>query len=109
MSEVLCHVTTAALGEWIEAEPFLHCCTEAQLPFVLERWFAGMTGLVVVRFGVEAVEGRVVWEVSEAGMAPFPHVYGRVAVAGVLAIEGVRMATRSPGPVPQGRSKPLRH
>ncbi len=81
---MLCHVTNAAAlaeaGEWLEAEPFLHCCTEVQLAFVLGRWFAGRTGLVVVRFAEGDVDGRVEWVVSEEGMAPFPHVFGRVAM-----------------------------
>ena len=85
----LCHVTTAdALGPAggvLRAEPFLHCCTQAQLPFVLDRWFAGRTGLVVVRFDPGAVDGRIVWERSEAGQDPFPHVYGQVRLAGAAA------------------------
>lgn len=87
---VLCHVTIAAAlaGAWLEGVPFLHCCTEAQLTFVLERWFAGRTGLVVARFGAEDVEGRVEWVASEAGMDAFPHVFGRVAV-GRVRVMGV--------------------
>ena len=88
---MLCHVTTEAAlaGEWLEGEPFLHCCTEAQLAFVLERWFAGRTGLVVARFDEAAVEGRVEWVVSEAGMAAFPHLFGRVAVGRVRVLGGL--------------------
>ena len=85
----LCHITTPAALEagngWLTAEPFLHCCTDAQLPFVLQRWFAGVEGLLVVRFNAEAVEGQVIWETSEPGMDPFPHVYGRIAVAKVCS------------------------
>ena len=79
----LCHITTreAVTGTWLEAEPFLHCCTPAQLAFVLERWFPGQTGVLGARCDAADVEGRVVWEASEPGMAPFPHVYGRVPVA----------------------------
>ena len=78
----LCHVTTqqalAAGAGVLQAEPFLHCCTEAQLPFVLQRHFAGRTGLLVVRFHIEKVHGSVRWEQSEPGMPPFPHLYGRL-------------------------------
>ncbi len=82
----LCHITTAAAlataDGTLRAEPFLHCCTEAQLPFVLERWFAGQTGLVIVRFDPATVQGRIVWEHSEPGRDPFPHLYGSLPVTG---------------------------
>ena len=86
MEGLLCHVTTAEAlaqtGGVLRAEPFLHCCTEAQLPFVLGRWFAGRTGLIVVRFDPATVDGTIIWERSEAGLDPFPHVYGDVPLAG---------------------------
>ncbi len=83
----LCHVTTAAAlaaaGPAIADVPFLHCCTEAQLPFVLSRHFAGRTGLRVVRFGPDAIEGRIEWVRSEPDQDPFPHLYGRLLLVDV--------------------------
>ena len=81
----LCHVTTraelvACRGE-LQAKPFLHCCTEAQLAFVLARHFPGQMGLLVLRFGPAAVKGRIVWESSEPDQEPFPHLYGSLLVA----------------------------
>ena len=70
------------IDEWEAAQPdrlacppggFIHLCTEGQLGFVLERHFAGRDRLVVLH--VEAGELDVRWEVSEAGMDPFPHLY----------------------------------
>lgn len=55
-------------------EPFLHLCTDAQLPFVLKKHFAGRTGLLLVRLDPAGLDVR--WESSEAGMDPFPHLYG---------------------------------
>ena len=80
----LCHVTTAEVleGGRLQGQPFLHCCTEAQLAFVLQRHFAGRTGLLVVRFGPEQVEGRIEWELSEPDQAPFPHLFGALVVRG---------------------------
>ena len=81
----LCHVSTPealrnAAGS-LRGEPFLHCCTEAQLPFVLAKWFAGQDGLMVVRFDPAAVEGQIVWEDSEPGKEPFPHLYGALPLS----------------------------
>ncbi len=83
--DLLCHVTTQPVldtsGSALQAEPFLHCCTQAQLPFVLARHFAGKTGLLVVRFDPACIEGRIQWERSEQGQDPFPHLYGRLPLA----------------------------
>ena len=84
---VLCHVTTqpawdAADGS-LSAEPFLHCCTEAQLPFVLARHFAGQDRLLILRFDPQHVQGYIRWERSEPGQDPFPHLYGSLPLAAV--------------------------
>lgn len=84
----LCHVTTpetidAAKGS-LSGRPFLHCCTEAQLPFVLARHFAGQSGLVVLRFDPDAVQGRIEWERSEPDQEPFPHLYGALPLQSVI-------------------------
>ena len=86
--EQLCHVTTRAVfdaaGPHLRAEPFLHCCTQAQLPFVLARHFAGRSDLVGLRFDPASVEGRIVWEKSEPDQDPFPHLYGALPVKGAI-------------------------
>lgn len=81
----LCHVTTQAAvdasGGTLTADPFLHCCTEAQLPFVLARHFPGQTGLLVLRFDPADADGRIVWKRSEPDQDPFPHLYGALPLA----------------------------
>ncbi len=59
-------------GEWQPA-PFWHLCTPAQLPFVLNRFFAGRSDIVVME---TAETPDIRWEISEPGMEPFPHLYG---------------------------------
>lgn len=74
------HVTTPE--DWAEVKrvgglqqaPFMHLCTDAQLPFVLAKHFAGRTGLLLVRLDPAGLDIR--WEHSESGMEPFPHLYG---------------------------------
>ena len=84
---LLCHVTTpaalAAANGALRGVPFLHCCTEAQLEFVLTRHFAGQTGLAVLRFDPAVVLGRIEWERSEPDQDPFPHLYGTLPLASV--------------------------
>ncbi len=94
----LCHVTTEAA--WNEARRlgrhadrglarhgFLHCCTPAQLGFVLARHFAGASGLVVLTFEADAVPAELRWVRSEPDQAPFPHLYGAIPADAVLRVE----------------------
>ncbi len=87
----LLHVTTAEAwarlqrdGTWPPA-PFWHLCTPAQLPFVLAQHFAGQGGLVVLHLDPARL-GAVRWEVSEAGMDPFPHLYAPLPAAAVVSV-----------------------
>ncbi len=77
---LLCHVVDAATlaqaGDRLVGEPLLHCCTEAQLAFVLGRHFPGRTGLVVLRFDPADMPARIEWERSEPDQNPFPHLFG---------------------------------
>ena len=70
------------IDEWDAAQPdglacpaggFIHLCTAEQLPFVLERHFAGRQRLVVLHVDAEELDVR--WEVSEPGLPAFPHLY----------------------------------
>ncbi len=64
---------------------FIHLCTDAQLAFVLDRHFAGRTGLVLVRLDPSGLDVR--WEQSEPGLAPFPHLYEALPLAAVGSAE----------------------
>ena len=88
---LLIHVTTpsgwTALQKAgaIGAEPFMHLCTEAQLAFVLEKFFPGDAKLMLLRIDTAGLDIR--WEHSEPGMDPFPHFYGSAPIAAVKAAE----------------------
>ncbi len=90
-----CHVITAAA--WMAAqsdgeiapgaEGFLHCCTPAQLEFVLSRHFSDTTGLVILRFTPPGEDVR--WVQSEPGLAPFPHLHAALNCAWVSRIDAL--------------------
>ncbi len=86
-TERLCHVATpdALTQERLTGAPFLHCCSEAQLGFVLARHFAGRSGLLILRFDPALAEGRIEWEKSEPDQDPFPHLYGALPLRIVAA------------------------
>lgn len=84
----LMHVTTAESWATLQKGPmepdgFWHLCTPVQLPFVLERHFAGTNGLVVLHLDPARL-GAVRWEASEPGMDPFPHLYGPLTADAVI-------------------------
>ncbi len=90
---VLCHVLSATAWEQARAtgalapparDGFLHCCTEAQLPFVLARHFPGASGLMVLRFDPARVPAELRWVRSEPDQPPFPHLHGPLPAAAVL-------------------------
>ena len=93
---LLCHVATEA--DWavaqaaetyapaaLEHDGFLHCCTEAQLPFVLARHFPSVTHLLVLRFDPDRVGAAIHWVRSEPDQEPFPHLDGPLPLAAVLS------------------------
>ena len=78
---------------------FLHCCTQAQLDFVLSRHFvAGATDLVLLAFEADEVPARLVWENSEPDQEPFPHLYGPIPCRAVR-----RAIAVPPVPLPEDR------
>lgn len=62
----------------LQRDGFLHCCTPAQLDFVLRRHFARVPDLLVVTFETQDVAAAVQWVKSEPDQDPFPHLYGPI-------------------------------
>lgn len=68
-------------GDSLASEGFIHCCTEEQLPGVIERYFPQRDpGLVVLMIDPGRVTSEIRWE------GGFAHVYGPIEV------EAVKMA-----------------
>jgi uncharacterized protein (DUF952 family) len=76
-------------GQHAPVQDFLHCCTPAQLGFVLAKHFAGATGLLVLTFDPASVPAELRWVHSEPGLPPFPHLYGPIPVAAVRSVTPV--------------------
>ncbi len=100
MAETLFHVLSAEAWATAQAagrhappelarDGFLHCCTRAQLGFVLARHFAGRGGMLAMRFRPELCGAAVEWVRSEPDQAPFPHLRGAVPVAAVVEVVGL--------------------
>jgi uncharacterized protein (DUF952 family) len=66
------------------ADGYIHLSTAEQLTETANRHFAGQTGLVVAAIDLDAAGAKIRWEVSRGG-ARFPHLYGRLGMALVVA------------------------
>lgn len=76
----------------LHRDGFLHCCTAAQLDFVLSRHFAGRTDLLVLTFEANELPAGLHWVVSEPGQAAFPHLYGPIPCTAVRSATSPRAA-----------------
>lgn len=65
-------------------EGFVHCSTPEQLVGTIERHFAGVDQLVLLRLDARSFGGDLRWEESRPGER-YPHVYRAIAVSEVVA------------------------
>jgi uncharacterized protein (DUF952 family) len=92
---IIYHITTIA--EWEKAkeegsykaasfatEGFIHCCTTAQAPGVLERYFLGKTGLVALVIDTEKLTALLKYELAPSINEHFPHIYGPINLDAVM-------------------------
>ena len=66
------------------ADGYIHMSTADQLDETLAKHFAGQTGLVIATIDLTALGDALKWEVSRGG-ALFPHYYGALPIAVVVA------------------------
>lgn len=67
----------------LAAEGFVHCSTREQLVGTIERHFAGVDELVLLRLDESTLAGALRWEESRPGEA-YPHVYRALRLTDVL-------------------------
>jgi uncharacterized protein (DUF952 family) len=67
----------------LEAEGFVHCSTEAQLAGTIDRHFAGVPGLVLLRLDQGSLAPDLRWEESRPGEV-YPHVYRAIRLDEVV-------------------------
>ena len=94
---VIYHVTTAetwnaakAIGNYEEAslksEGFIHCSHDHQVAGVLERYFAGQTGLVKLVIDTDKLHSKYIEEWSPSVQDTFPHIYGPINTSAVIEV-----------------------
>jgi uncharacterized protein (DUF952 family) len=71
----------STLGRTLEEEGFIHCSTPAQLPGVLQRYYAAYPDdLVILTVDPTRLAAPLQWDVVDSGTGEaFPHVYGPIS------------------------------
>ena len=67
-------------------EGFIHCCSPSQLTGVLERYFKGKTGLVLLHLDESKLKAELKYEAS-TNDEKFPHLYGAINREAVMKVE----------------------
>ena len=75
-------------AESLVREGFIHCSTASQLPGVIDRFFSGRAGLVLLTIDTTEVDGLVFEDLYELG-EDFPHVYGPIPLSSVVEAEAL--------------------
>jgi len=98
MARLILHITTGsewaaaqAAGEYrapsLDTEGFIHCSTPAQVVHVADWFYREIPDLVLLCVDPGALESALLWEAStDAFAGEFPHVYGPIALAAVVAV-----------------------
>ena len=62
----------------LKTEGFIHCCFDHQLSGVIERYYRGVSELLLLTIDVAGLESDVKYENTVGGTELFPHVYGPI-------------------------------
>lgn len=69
-----------------DKEGFIHCCTPAQLPGVIERYFKGKSDLMLLYLDESKLKAELKYEASISD-EKFPHLYGAINWDAVMKAE----------------------
>lgn len=69
----------------LKEEGFIHCSQEHQVAGVLERYFSGQTGLLKLVIDTDKLSSRFIFDWSPGTKDTFPHIYGPLNTAAVIA------------------------
>ncbi|HNY11059.1 MAG TPA: DUF952 domain-containing protein [Candidatus Wallbacteria bacterium] len=72
--------------ETLESEKFIHCSAPDQVLNVANYIFKNETGLVLLLIDAAKIAFPIKYENLEGGSQLFPHVYGKIKSAAVIAV-----------------------
>jgi uncharacterized protein (DUF952 family) len=79
-------------AESLETEGFIHCSTGTQVLPVVEKYYVGQRGLLLLMIDPSLLSSDLKWESPSGGTPPpgvpegdlFPHVYGPINLGAVV-------------------------
>lgn len=73
-------------GDTLATEGFIHCANPGQLAGVLDRYFRGRAGLIVLKIDPDRVRPPIRWEAPPGSSETFPHIYGPLNLDAVVEV-----------------------
>ena len=70
-------------AESLATEGFIHCSELHQVDGVLQRYYQGVTGLVLLHIRASALEAKLIYEIAPSINESFPHIYGPINLGAV--------------------------
>lgn len=74
-------------ADTLKSDGYIHCCLPDQLDGVLQQWFQGAAGLVILEVDTDKLSDKVVYENLEGGAEKFPHIYGPIPLEAVITVK----------------------
>ncbi len=71
----------------LAAEGFIHCSKAEQVKGVLERYYAGQTGLLLLHIDEAKLTAALTYELALSVNEAFPHIYGPLNLAAVIHVD----------------------
>jgi uncharacterized protein (DUF952 family) len=76
----------AITADSLTAEGFIHCSSAEQLEGVLERYFGGVSRVVILEIDPDKLSSKLVFEPSTNNEV-YPHVYGPIDPEAIVRAE----------------------
>ncbi len=81
-------------AESLETEGFIHCSTDEQVIPVVEKFYSGQNGLILLVIEPDRLTSDLKWEPPAEGAPPpgvpkdalFPHIYGPINLEAVVRV-----------------------
>ena len=100
MSQIIYHVVTskywaklskktAYTAPTFAEERFIHCCTEAQINYVLTTYFKNAGQVLLLKIDTSLLLAELKFEAANGQV--FPHIYGAINKNAITEIESIQL------------------
>lgn len=73
----------------LATEGFIHTSRKEQVAGVLERYYSGQTGLLLLHIDESRVTAPLIEELAPSVNELFPHIYGRLNLDAIVKVEAI--------------------